>query len=276
MWQKQRRSTWVLEIIMIAIAAVAIYPLYFIVSMTFKTPQQMAASPLSLPTSFNFINYIETWKHMRFHLVLGNTVLVTVGTVALIVIIGSLAAYPLARRAEKAYAVIYMYFLAGIMLPFQLAMVPLYKFINSLHMVNTYHGAILIYTAINLPLAVFLYSGFIRSSPKELEEAAKIDGCSMFRAFWLAVFPIIKPVTATVVVLCSLNTWNDFIVPLLFLQDQSYRTITIALYMFVGEHVTNWALLFPGMVLSVVPLLVVYVFLQKFIIKGIAAGSIKG
>lgn len=276
MLSKNKKSVWILEINMIILALIALYPLFFIVSMTFKSSQEMALSPLALPSSINFSNYAATWLQMRFPLVLGNTVLITAGSVALLVLLGSMAAYPLARRAEKAYSIIYMYFLAGIMLPFQLAMVPLYKLINSMGMVNTYYGAMLIYTALNLPLAIFLYAGFLRTSPKELEEAARIDGCSLFRAFWLAVFPIIKPVTATVVVLCSLNTWNDFIVPLLFLQDQRYRTITIELYMFVGEHVTNWSLLFPGMVLSVLPLLLVYVFLQKFIIKGIAAGSLKG
>jgi len=276
MWARHRLRTNFLEIMMILVVIVTMYPLYFIVSMTFKTPQQMAASPLSLPATINFQNYITTWKAMSFDSVLFNTMLITAGSLLVLIIFGSLASYPLARRSEKTFYLIYMYFIAGIMLPFQLAMVPLYRLINTLHMVNTYHGAILIYTAINLPLTIFLYSGFLRSSPKELEEAAKIDGCSLFRAFWLAVFPVIKPVTATVAVLCSLSTWNDLIVPLLFLQDQSYRTITIALYMFVGEHVTNWALLFPGMVLSVVPLLLVYIFLQKFIIKGIAAGSVKG
>ncbi|MCU6711038.1 carbohydrate ABC transporter permease [Paenibacillus sp. J5C_2022] len=268
--------TGVLESFMILIALLSVYPLYFIVSMTFKTPAQMAGSPLSFPTSLSWSNYIETWKLMQFHLVLGNTVIITAGTVLLLTVLGSLASYPLARKPQKAYYVLFIYFIAGIMLPFQLAMVPLYRLVNELHLINTYYGAILIFTAVNLPLAVFLYSGFLRGTPKELEEAAKMDGCSLFRAFWLAVFPVIKPVTATVIVLCSLNTWNDLIIPLLFLQDQSYRTITIALYMFVGEHVTNWSLLFPGMVLSVLPLSLVYVFLQKFIIKGITAGSVKG
>ncbi|GBF75317.1 sugar ABC transporter permease [Paenibacillus sp. 598K] len=274
--QQRNVRTRLLELAMILLALLSLYPIYFIVSMTFKTPQQMAASPLSLPTSFGLGNYAATWEAMRFHYVLGNTLLITAGSVLLLVVLGSLAAYPLARKTEKAYYVLFVYFIAGIMLPFQLAMVPLYRLVNVLHMVNTYHGAILIFTAINLPLSIFLYAGFLRSTPKELEEAAKIDGCSLFRAFWLTVFPLMKPVTATIVVLCSLNTWNDLIVPLLFLQDQSYRTITIALYMFVGEHVTNWSLLFPGMVLAVLPLAVVYMFLQKFIIKGIAAGSVKG
>ncbi|WP_309119979.1 carbohydrate ABC transporter permease [Paenibacillus sp.] len=272
-----RRSNrrW-LELLMALLAGISVYPLFFIVSMTFKTPEQMAGSPLSLPTSFSLHNYIAAWENMRFYAVFGNTLLITAGAVLLLTVLGSLASYPLARRTEKVYYMVYITFIAGIMLPFQLAMVPLYKLINGFHMVNTYHGAILIFTALNLPLTIFLYSGFLRTSPKELEEAAKIDGCGLFRAFWLAVFPVVKPVTATVVVLCSLNTWNDLIVPLLFLQDQSYRTITIALYMFVGEHVTDWSLLFPGMVLSVLPLTLVYIALQKFIIKGIAAGAVKG
>ncbi|OMF32272.1 hypothetical protein BK133_14715 [Paenibacillus sp. FSL H8-0548] len=269
-------GTYVLEIVMVAAAIVFFIPFYFVLSMTFKTPKEMAGFPLSLPSGLDFGNYFDTWELMRFPQVLGNTVLITVFTVLALILFGSLASYPLARKSSSAYYLVYIYFIAGIMVPFQLAMVPLYKFVNTLHLVNTFHGAILIYTAINLPFAVFLFTGFLKSTPKELEEAAWIDGCSKIRAFWVAVFPIIKPATATVAVLTALNTWNDFIIPLLFLQDQSRRTITIELYMFVGEHVTNWSLLFPGMVLSVIPLLIVYLFLQKYIIKGIAAGSVKG
>ncbi|MCM3747023.1 carbohydrate ABC transporter permease [Paenibacillus pasadenensis] len=265
-----------LEIGLIALAVLFMIPLYFVVSMTFKSPEEMAGFPLSLPGSLSFGNYAETWAMMRFPLVFANTLLITVSTVALLIIFGSMAAYPLARKSSKTYNFLYIYFIAGIMVPFQLAMVPLYRFVNALSLVNTYHGAILIYTAINLPLTVFLFTGFLKSTSRELEEAAWIDGCSKFRAYWVAVFPIIKPATATVAVLCSLSTWNDFLIPLLFLQDSSRRTITIELYMFVGEHVTNWSLLFPGMVLSVLPLLLVYLFLQKYIIKGIAAGSVKG
>ncbi|SDS02937.1 carbohydrate ABC transporter membrane protein 2, CUT1 family [Paenibacillaceae bacterium GAS479] len=265
-----------MEVIMIALAVLFIIPLYFVVSMTFKTPEEMAGFPLSLPGSLNFQNYADTWKMMRFPLVLANTLFITVSSVLVLIILGSLAAYPLARKTGKTYNFLYIYFTAGIMVPFQLAMIPLYRFVNTLHLVNTYHGAILIYTAINLPLTVFLFTGFLKTTSKELEEAAWIDGCSKFRAYWVAVFPIIKPATATVAVLCSLSTWNEFLIPLLFLSDKSMRTITIELYTFVGEHVTNWSLLFPGMVLSVIPLLLVYLFLQKYIIKGIAAGSVKG
>lgn len=271
-----RRNTVVLEAVMIAAAIVFFIPFYFIVAMTFKSPEEMAGFPLSLPGSLRFDNYADTWRMMRFPTVLGNTLLITASAVAVLVLFGSLAAYPLARKTNRIYNFLYIYFIAGIMVPFQLAMVPLYRFVNALHLVNTYHGAVLIYSAINLPMAIFLYAGFLKATPRELEEAAWIDGCSRFRAFWVAVFPIVKPATATVAVLCSLSTWNDFIIPLLFLQDQDRRTITIELYMFVGEHVTNWSLLFPGMVLSVIPLLAAYLFLQKYIIKGIAAGSVKG
>lgn len=265
-----------LEAGMIVTALLFFIPLYFIISMTFKTPEEMAGFPLSWPGSLRFGNYAETWRMMHFPVVFANTLLITVCSVALLIVFGSMAAYPLARKTSGIYNFLYIYFIAGIMVPFQLAMVPLYRFVNALHLVNTYHGAILIYSSINLPMAVFLFTGFLKSTPKELEEAAWIDGCSKMRAFWTAVFPIIKPATATVAVLCSLSTWNDFIIPLLFLQDQSKRTIMIELYMFVGEHVTNWSLLFPGMVLSIVPLLLAYLFLQKYIIKGIAAGSVKG
>ncbi|MCD9023641.1 carbohydrate ABC transporter permease [Cohnella silvisoli] len=265
-----------IELFSIIAAFVFIYPLFFIVTMTFKTAEEAASSPFRLPSSLHFGNYAKVWEMMHFPLVFANTLLITAVTIALIIVIGAIAAYPLARRSEKPYLFFYLFFIAGIMLPFQLAMIPLYKLVNMLHLVNTYHGAILIYSSINLPFTVFLYTGFLKSTPKELEEAALIDGCSIFRAFWTTVFPLMKPVTATVAVLTALSVWNDFIVPLLFLSEQNHRTITIELYTFVGEYITNWDLLFPGLVLSIMPLLVFYLFLQKFMIKGVAAGSVKG
>lgn len=266
----------VLEVFLIAAAAIVLMPLYFIITATLKTKEEAAASPFAFPTEFTLEHYVNVWQIMRFPTTLGNTALVTVCSVCLLILFGSMAAYPLGRRKEKVYDLIYLLFIAGIMVPFQLAMVPLYRLVQGLDLVNTYHGAILIYTALNTPFTVFLYTGFIKQSPRELEEAAMIDGCSIFRAFWLTVFPILKPVTATVTVLTALNVWNDFLIPLLFLQEPSKRTLTIELYTFVGQYITDWTMLFPGLVLSVTPLIILYVFLQKFIIKGMAAGSIKG
>ncbi|UKS27952.1 carbohydrate ABC transporter permease [Paenibacillus sp. HWE-109] len=264
------------EVVTAVIALIFAYPIYFIFATTFKSDEEMASAPLSFPTQLNPHNYIQVWNKMHFPTVFANTLLITACSIALLIILGASAAYPLARRTEKVYFFFYMLFICGIMLPFQSAMVPLYKLVSLLHLVNTYHGAILIYIALNLPFTVFLYTGFLKSTPRELEEAAMIDGCSIFRSFWTTIFPLMKPVTATVAVLTSLSVWNDFIVPLLFLNEQHHRTITIELYTFVGEHITNWSLLFPGLALSVTPLLIFFLMLQKFMIKGVAAGSIKG
>ncbi|MFD0693160.1 carbohydrate ABC transporter permease [Paenibacillus sp. GCM10027628] len=274
-----RRDAWIRhgsEAATAIIALVFAYPIYFIFSTTFKSDEEMARSPLSFPTQPNLDNYMQVWHKMHFPTVFANNLLITALSIALLIILGASAAYPLARRSEKTYFFLYMFFICGIMLPFQSAMVPLYKLVYLLHLVNTYHGVILIYVALNLPFTVFLYTGFLKSTPRELEEAAMIDGCSIFRSFWTTIFPLMKPVTATVAVLTSLSVWNDFIVPLLFLNDQNHRTITIELYTFVGEHITDWSLLFPGLALSVAPLLIFYLLLQKFMIKGVAAGSIKG
>jgi raffinose/stachyose/melibiose transport system permease protein len=264
------------EALVLILALLFLLPIYFIFSMTLKSKEEMAASLIRLPDKFDLTNYVDVWYKMKFHLVLFNTALITSVTVLLLVILGAMAAYPLARKTENIYFAIYVFFISGIMLPFQLAMVPLYKLVYLLQLVNTYHGAILIYVSINLPFAIFLYTGFIKTTPKELEEAAMIDGCSIFRSFWITVFPILKPVTATIVVLTSLSVWNDFIVPLLFLNEQNRRTITIELYTFVGQYITDWTLLFPGLVLSISPILIFYLFLQKFMIKGVASGAIKG
>ena len=162
------------------------------------------------------------------------------------------------------------------MIPFQLSMIPLYRMLKMLHLINTHFGVILIYIALTIPFSIFLYVGFLKGIPKELEESALIDGCGPFRTFAKIVFPLMKPVTASIVITNSLTVWNDFLVPLLYLQARENRTIPVAIFNFTGQYNNNWAMIFAAIVLSALPLVVAFLFLQKHFIKGIVGGAVKG
>lgn len=275
--QKRKVSDIIIEVIMILIAIIQMIPIYYFIVTTFKTPQEATFSPLGLPVNFTFDNYITAWKMMNYPLKLMNNFIITAGAVIGIILISSMAAYVIARRKNKLNRIIYIIFLCGLMVPFQMAIIPLYKLVAGLQLMDSIWGVVIIdIFAINLPFSIFLFRGFVVTLPHELEEAALIDGCSVFRTFWQIVFPLMKPIIATVTILDSLAIWNDFLTPLLFLQSRSKQVILQEIYRNVGQFQTNWTAFFPMMVLGVAPLLIFYLFMQKFIIKGIVSGSVKG
>ena len=172
---------------------------------------------------------------------------------------------------------VFLLFLAGLIVPFQMNIVSLYKIVKGFGLMNTLWSVILVDVAINTPQAVFLFKEFIESTiPKELEEAAAIDGCSVFKRFFLIVLPLLKPVISTVVIIVTLNVWNEFMTPLLFLQSRENDVILQEVTRNIGQFATDWTALFPMLMLGVAPLMIFYVFMQKYIIAGVAAGAVKG
>jgi raffinose/stachyose/melibiose transport system permease protein len=170
----------------------------------------------------------------------------------------------------------YLFFISGLIVPFQMRMVPLYKLMLNFKLMNTYHGMSLVYIAVFASFSVFLLVGFVRMIPLELEHAALIDGCGIYRTFFLIIFPLLKPALTTVAVLNTFNVWNDFIMALLFMQERVKMTITVQLSSFQGMYFNNWSLILAGMCLIVLPMLIVYLLAQRFIIDGITAGAVKG
>ncbi|MEK8131969.1 carbohydrate ABC transporter permease [Paenibacillus filicis] len=278
--RKQRKSDHVfhvvLEILMIALAALVAVPIYYLFVTTFKSPQEAAAHPLSIPTHFSFQQYVEAWNAMNYLNVLTNNLIITVTSVALVVIISAMAAFPLARRPHKLNKTIFFLILSGIMIPYQMAIIPLYRLIKAMHLIDSQVGVILIYSFVFMPMATFIFHGFIKTIPIELEEAARIDGCGVGKIFWRITFPLLRPATATIIILVSLNIWNDFVFPLLFLQSREKGTILLEVYRNVGQFSTDWTQMFPMLVLGILPMFIFYLLMQKHIIKGIASGSIKG
>lgn len=274
---KRKRNLYILEAVIIAVAVVWFLPIYYLIVTTLKNPQEATQSPLGLPKTLEIGNYIKAWTNMQFPRAFGNTLFITSTAVIVIVVFGAMAGYALARTKNKLGNRMFLFFLAGLIVPFQMNIVSLYKIVKSFHLMNTPFAVILVNVAINTPQAVFLFKEFIEGTvPKELEEAAEIDGCTVFRKFFRVVLPLLTPVMSTVVIIVTLNVWNEFMTPLLFLQSRQKDVILQEVSRNIGQFATDWTALFPMLMLGVAPLMIFYLFMQKYIIAGVAAGAVKG
>ena len=263
-------------LIVIVWSVLVIVPLLVLLSVALKSPTDLLNNPIGWPAQFVWSNFVDAWNNASLGQAFINSVLITGFTLVGLIVCGSLAAYPLARFTGPWSQRIYIYFVAGLIVPIQLGLFPLYKEMHDLQLINTYYGAILLYIAVNLPFVIFLYTGFIKTVPRELEEAALLDGASPLRTFWVIVFPLLRPVTATVAITSALSTWNDFFIPLIFLQRDGMQTLPLAIYNFVGQYNNNWSLIFASVIISSLPLIVLFLILQRYFIKGIAAGALRG
>ncbi len=269
------QNKWASYLVLSFWALLALLPLWMLLSISLKGEQELTRFPLSIPNVWRFGNYTQAWKDAHLGVAFWNSLLITGCSLLAIIVIGAMAAYPLARFANRLTNGVYTLFVAGMVLPFQLAIIPLYKIIKAMHLMNSPISAILIYTTSHLAFTIFIYTGFMKSVPRELDEAALIDGCGPFRTFWQIIFPLMKPATSTVAIMNSLFIWNDLLVPLLFLQGRSSQTIPLAIFSFVGDYNNNWPLMFAAIVISSVPLIALFVFAQKHFVKGITAGAVK-
>jgi len=261
----------------VIIGAVVFLPIYYLVVTTFKTPQEAVSSPLGLPVALTLENYRKAFAAMHFTRALTNNAIILVFSVLLLIVFSSTAAYVIARSRKKRYLFLYSVFLAGLIIPYQTAIIPLYKIMATLRLMNTHAGVVLINAfCINLPLSIFLFRGFIHTIPIELEEAAAIDGYGTLRTFWTIVFPLLRPIVATVLILDSLAVWNDFMTPLLFLQSPEKGVLLQEVYKNIGPFSTNWTSFFPMLVLATLPLVVLYLILQRHVIESVVTGAVKG
>lgn len=275
--KRERRSLAITELGLILLALVWFIPVYYLLVTTFKTPQDATAHPLGLPETWVFENYVTAWKNMQYPRALGNTVFITVCSVFLVVLLGSLAGYALARTKTKWGNRMFLFFLCGLMVPFQMNIISLYKIVKSLGLMNSVFAVILVNTAINLPQSIFLCKEFVNTSvPMELEEAADIDGIGPFGKFFKLVLPLMKPVLSTTIIIVTLNVWNEFLTPTLFIQSRQSDVLLQEVSRNIGQFSTDWTAMFPMLMLGVAPLMIFYVFMQKYIIGGVAAGAVKG
>jgi raffinose/stachyose/melibiose transport system permease protein len=264
--------TFLLEIVMVAVAVVFLFPVYALVTLSLKDKHQISASPLALPDPPTLRNFSQAWSAAGLGPALLSSTLITAASVVLLIVLGSSAAYLLARRASRLSYGVYILFLLGIVLPFQLGMIPLYQTFSDLGLIGSYQSVILFYTGIQLPFTVFLYTGFIRALPADYATAALVDGASHLQAFTRIVFPLLRPITGTVLILNAVFIWNDFFTPLLYLGGSDHETVPVRVFAFVGQYVSNYGLVFAGLVLAAIPVIVIFLLLQRYVIKGFASG----
>jgi raffinose/stachyose/melibiose transport system permease protein len=271
------KGSAVTEILLLVLAAIFLIPIYYLIITTFKNPADAVSSPMGLPVNITFDNYVRAFKAMNYFHVLGNNLIITISSVVGIVLFSAMAAYSLVRRTNHFNRIVFLLFMVGMMVPYQMGILALYKQVAQLGLMNSHMGVILIEICYNLPLSIFLIKSFIGSTvPFELEEAARVDGCGVWRTFLQIVFPLLMPVIATVAIVNTLGVWNDFMTPLLFLQSRSKGVLLLEVFRNIGQFSTDWTNFFPMMLLAVAPLILFYIFMQKYIINGITSGSLKG
>jgi raffinose/stachyose/melibiose transport system permease protein len=269
-------ATLVRELCLIIGAVIWWIPFYVLLVVALKPAAEGARSPFSLPTQLDLDNFALAWQGssgVGLGMALVNSAVITVGSVLALIAVGSISAYVIARQTARLGGALYLAFTMGIILPTQLGIVPIYVGLRQIGLLGTRGGAILLYTALLLPLAVFLYTGFIRALPRDYEEAAFIDGASRWQAFTRIVFPLLSGITGTVAVLASLIVWNDFFTQLVFFGGGvNNRTLPVAIYNFVGEYEAQWNVVFAAVAIALAPVLALYLFTQRNLIKGFTGG----
>jgi raffinose/stachyose/melibiose transport system permease protein len=251
-------------------------PLLFMINSSFRNGADIYTTPLALAQGFDLTNYRLVLTEGKFLQYLSNSILVTAFSTLIVLICGAGAGYALARYQFRFNTTLYLFFLAGLLIPAKLALVPLFIQLKNMGLLDSRLGLILVYAAGAMPAAVFIYTGFIRALPADLDNAARIDGASEFQVFRKVMLPLIFPVTGIVGIYTAIPIWNDFLLPLVFIRDTSKMTIMQGISVFFGEYGANWGALFAGLTLAALPLIVLYIILSSQFIKGMTAGATKG
>lgn len=272
---------WIREILLLLMALIFLSPIYIIFVNSFKNRRELYENTLAFPEEFSLQFYEAAMARMDFFNAFLNSIYVTVVSVIFIVFLSSMTAWMLARNANWISTVIFMTLIATMLIPFQTIMMPLMQLVTGITrstgipLYNSLTGLIFMNIGFHAALSVFLYHGFVKSIPVSLEEAATIDGASKFGVFWRVVFPILTPITATVMILNVILIWNDFLLPSLTLVDKSLRTIPLSVFYFFGEFTIEWNMAMAGLTLTIIPVVIFYIISQKYIIKGIGEGAVK-
>ena len=275
----KERVNWPITILLILGLVTVIFPLYLTVVIAFKKPSEMTNSIsgiLSLPKSWSFSNFAEAMRVTDFWNSLGNSLLITVVTVVLAMLIHSLLGYAIARNKahSKFYKFIYFYVVSGMFVPFAILMMPVVKQTAQMGLANR-AGVIILYLVFYMPMNVLLYSGYLKNIPMALEEAAHVDGATTWKTYWSVIFPIMKPMHATVAVLTAMSTWNDVMTPLVIMSGTDQNTLPLAQLNFQTQFGTNYNLAFASYLLALLPILIFYIICQKQIINGVVNGAVK-
>ena len=263
------------HLLFIGYSMTVIYPLLLVLFNSFKSTQEIFSSPYGLPTSLKLDNYINAWETANFAGYFKNSLFVTLVSIVLILFLSSMASYVLARFKFKGNILIYFFFLLGLMLPIRLAIIPLFILLRDLGLLDSYTGLILVYVASGIPFSIFILYTFFQSIPEELSEAARVEGASSFKIYYMIMLPLVRPALATVAIFNFISLWNDFFFPFILLRDPEKYTLPVGLSKFFGEYSTDWASLFAGLSLSIIPVVIVFFILSKQFVEGLTAGAVK-
>ncbi|WP_245580987.1 carbohydrate ABC transporter permease [Paenibacillus ginsengihumi] len=265
-----------MQAVIVAVALLFLSPFYFLLVNSLKTLGDIMVNAADWPSRFNWSNYARAWEMTRFPEAFTNSLIVTVVSNLLIALLSAMAAYRLVRADTRFNRIVFMMMVSAMVIPFQSIMIPLLKVINGLGINNSMAGLILAYMGLGIPLSVFLFHGFVKSIPMEIEEAATVDGASSFGVFTRIILPMLRPMMVTVIILNCLWIWNDYLLPSLILQSPELRTIPLATFAFFGQYSKQWDLALPALVLGILPIIIFFLCLQRYIVEGVAAGSVKG
>ena len=257
-------------------SVVVLFPIWTLIINSFKVQKDIFADPFGLPKHFTFNGYITAWTQGRFDLYFFNTIYVTVISLALIMFFGSLAAYALAKWKSWVTKFLYIFFIAGLMIPIRLGTIDLVRLMKSLNLLNTLWSLIPVYVAMGIPIATFVLTAFIQSLPNEMFDAARVDGATEWHIYRTIVIPLLRPALATVAIFNMIKIWNDFWFPLVFIRAEQSRTIALGVSLLFGEYQTDWNKALSVLSLAAVPMLLLYILLSREFIKGLTAGAIKG
>jgi ABC-type glycerol-3-phosphate transport system permease component len=272
--KKEKRALWIIAVPMAILALSCVYPVFFAINNALKSNKGYILDRFGVAMQPTLDNFVQAWTRSHLNEYFLNSVIVTIGAVALLLVVSSLAGFALAVLRFPYRKTIFIVILASLMIPVQVVLVPFYQTIIGLGLLNTHAGLIISYTAFFLPFSVYLMTSFYSGLPRELVEAARIDGAKLLQVWWHVMLPMGKPALITLGILNTLYCWNDVLISLLVLQDQ--RTLMVGIAALRGEYTTNVPLLSAGIVLAAAPIVIIYIVFQRQIVSGIAVGAVKG
>jgi raffinose/stachyose/melibiose transport system permease protein len=264
-----------IQIFLASAAVVMLYPIFMMILSGFKTTPEIFMSPFSMPKKFNIENFQVIWEKTNVPRYFLNSIIVTVSSIALLLITGTMAAYAISRYKFRGALMVSLFFLSGLMLPLRLAIIPLFIQLKYLGLIDSLLGLIFIYTAMSLPATVFILTGFLRSLPKELEDSARMDGASELRIMLDIMVPLVSPALVIAGIYSAVPIWNDFFFPLIFIQSPEWKTLAQGLTTFFGEYSINYGVLYAGLSLASLPMIFIFIVQSRRFIAGMTAGALK-
>lgn len=257
-------------------ALFTLFPLIMALVNSFKTNGELLSNVMSLPTELHTENYTRTFNKMHYLRSLGNTVLLAGLSVTMMIVFSALAGWKLCRTKSRLSSFLFGLFVFSMLIPFSSIMIPLYKVTLALNIKNSLVGLSFVYAGLGVSMAIFLYHGFVKGLPIDLEESAAIDGCSNLQIFFHIVFPQLKPITATICITNVLWVWNDFLLPLIVISDNKKYTLLLSTNTLFGQYSSDWTAILSALILAAIPVVIFYALFQKQILKGISDGAVKG